>query len=92
MVSDVINLNNLDKIHYATFSGDKNKLIPGYWKYKDKNSSEDVQKDNRSDVNRLQDLLNGKKELKSSQNLLNELLGQTVKEVTTKVDKFNPEK
>jgi len=92
MVSDVINLNNLDKIHYATFSGDKNKLIPGYWKYKDRNSSEDVQKDNKSDVNRLRDLLNAKKELKSSQNLLNELLGQTVKEVTSKVDKYNPEK
>jgi len=57
MVSDMISNNNSDKIHYATFGGDKKKLIPGYWKYKDHNSNSDVKKDNKSDVNKLQNLL-----------------------------------
>ena len=91
MVSDNISISNSDKIHYATFGGDKNKLIPGYWKYKNRDSKEDVQNDNKSDINRLQNLLKADKNIKSAQTLLNELTGQSVNEITQKVDKYNPE-
>ena len=92
LVSDQISQSNSDKIHYATYEGDKKKLIPGYWKYKDRNSSEDVKKDNKTDINRLQNLLKADKNLKSAQTLLNELMSKSVKEITNKVDKYNPEK
>lgn len=92
LVSDQISQSNSDKIHYATYEGDKKKLIPGYWKYKDRNSSEDVKKDNKSDINRLQNLLKADKNIKSAQILLNELMSKSVKEITNKVDKYNPEK
>jgi len=92
MVSGMIDLNNSDRIHYATFNGDNKKLIPGYWKYKNRNSKEDVQHDNRSDINRLHNLLNGDKNIKSVRVLMDELLNESVAIVANKVDKYNPEK
>ncbi|MBU8892168.1 MAG: hypothetical protein KOO66_05280 [Bacteroidales bacterium] len=92
MVSDMLNLSNSDRIHYATFGGDKKKLIPGYWKSKNKKSSEDVQKDNKSDIRKLKNLLKADKNIKSSATLLNELIGKSVKQITNKIDKYNPEK
>ncbi|MCK5171470.1 MAG: hypothetical protein KAQ75_16440 [Bacteroidales bacterium] len=92
MVSDVINDFNSDKIHYATFSGDKKKLIPGYWKYKDRKSPEDVQKDKKTDIKKLQNLLKADKEIKPAQTLVNELINKSVKKISDKVNKYNPEK
>ena len=85
-------MNNSDRIHYATFSGDKNKLIPGYWKHKDRDSKEDVKKDNKSDRNKLKNLLKADKSIKSATTLLNELVGKSINTIKTKVDKYNPEK
>ncbi len=91
MVSDMISNNNSDRIHYATFGGDKKKLIPGYWKSKNSNSKEDVKKDNKSDIKKLQNLLKADKSIKSAQTLLNELMSKSVNKMTEKVDKYNPE-
>ncbi|MCK5168880.1 MAG: hypothetical protein KAQ75_03290, partial [Bacteroidales bacterium] len=91
MVSDMISNNNSDRIHYATFSGDKKKLIPGYWKSKNSNSKEDVKKDNKSDIKKLQNLLKADKSIKSAQTLLNELMSKSINKMTKKVDKYNPE-
>ncbi len=91
MVSDMISINNSDHIHYATFSGDKKKLIPGYWKYKNNSSKEDITKDNKNDRDKLQDLLKADKTIKSGQSLLNELLNKSVSTITKKVDDYNPE-
>jgi hypothetical protein len=91
MVSDMISINKSDRIHYATFSGDKKKLIPGFWKYKNSNSKEDVKKDNKSDIKKLQNLLKADKSIKSAQSLLNELVSRSVNKMTGKVDKYNPE-
>ncbi len=92
MVSDMINISNSDNIHYATYKGDKSKLIPGYWRYKDRDSKEDIKKDNKSDINKLKNLLNGDSSIKSAQSLLNELFNQSVYKITKKVNKYNPEK
>jgi hypothetical protein len=92
MVSDMISKNTSDKIHYATYSGDKKKLIPGYWKYKERKSEKDVQKDNKSDINRLQNLLKADKNIKAANTLLNEIVKKSTKEITEKVNKYNPEK
>ncbi|MFC2152770.1 hypothetical protein ACFLSE_09605 [Bacteroidota bacterium] len=91
MVSDLINISNSDRIHYAVFSGDKKKLIPGYWKHKDRTSKEDIKKDNKSDINKLQNLLKADKNIKSAEILLNELMNQSVGKMTEKIDKYNPE-
>ncbi|MFP4023040.1 MAG: hypothetical protein ACLFVR_00835 [Thiohalospira sp.] len=91
LVTDAFNKNNADNTHYAEYKGDKNKLIPGYWKYKNRDTKEDVQKDNKNDINKLQNLLKADKNIKSSQTLLNELIGQSVKNATSAIDKYNPE-
>ncbi|MDY6801233.1 MAG: hypothetical protein SVU94_08425 [Bacteroidota bacterium] len=91
LASDVFNKTNTDNMHYAEYKGDKNKLIPGYWKYKDRNTKEDVQNDNKNDINKLQNLLKADKNIKSAQELLNELIDQSVKNVTNAIDKYNPE-
>ncbi|NOQ24699.1 MAG: hypothetical protein GQ564_04985 [Bacteroidales bacterium] len=91
MVSDAINTSDSDKIHYATFSGDKKKLIPGNWKYKDRSSKEDIKKDNKSDINKLNKLLKADKKIKSGSSLLNGIMNKSVSEMSQKVNKFNPE-
>lgn len=92
LVSDLINLSRNDEMHYATFNGEKKKLVPGYWKNKDRKSPEDVIKDNSSDVNKLRDLLNASKEIKSSAQLLEEIINQSAQKIADKIIKYNPEK
>ncbi|OFX19071.1 MAG: hypothetical protein A2041_00780 [Bacteroidetes bacterium GWA2_31_9b] len=79
-------------MHYATYSGEKKTLVPGYWKYQDRKSSEDNVKDNQSDINRLKNLLGASKEIKSTTELLDEVIKQSVQRITDKVNKYNPEK
>ena len=92
LVSDLISLTNNDEMHYATYSGEKKTLVPGYWKYQDRKSSEDNVKDNQSDINRLKNLLGASKEIKSTTELLDEVIKQSVQRITDKVNKYNPEK
>ncbi|MCK5168841.1 MAG: hypothetical protein KAQ75_03090, partial [Bacteroidales bacterium] len=92
MVSDIISKRKSDKIHYAVFSGEKSKLIPGYWKYKDRKSEKDNIKDNKSDVKKLQKLLKADKNIKSAQTLFNKLVANSTSEITEKINKYNPEK
>ena len=91
LISDNINITRTDDLHYATFSGEKNKLIPGYWKSLDRKSPEDVIKDNSRDVGNLRDLLNNKQEMKSTSELLNEAYNQAVQQIYKKVTSYNPE-
>jgi hypothetical protein len=92
MASDLINLSKSDEMHYATFSGEKKKLVPGYWKSKDRKSPEDIVKDNSSDVNKLRDLLNASKEIRSTTELLDEIMNQSALKISDKIIKYNPEK
>jgi len=89
LVSDLVSLTNNDKMHYASFSGEKKTLVPGYWKYKDRKSPEDNVKDNQSDINRLKNLLNASKDIKSTTELLDEVIKQSVQRISDKVNKYN---
>jgi hypothetical protein len=91
-VSDMFTLSNTDKIHYATFTGDKKKLVPGYWKNKNSRSPEDIVKDNWNEVNNLKNLLNAKQQIKPVPNLTGELVDQSASRIAGKINNFNPEK
>jgi len=91
LISDLINITRSDEMHYVTFSGEKNKLVPGYWKSMDRKSPEDVIKDNSRDVSNLRDLLNNKQEIKSTSELLNEAYNQAVQQIYKKIISYNPE-
>lgn len=80
-----------DEVHYVEFEGDKSKLVPGYWKNKERKSAEDVVRDEKKEVKALNRLLVAKRDIDSSHKLLNELLSKCVKEISRKADKYNPE-
>ena len=91
MVSDIISLSDKDEIHYAIFDGDKNKLVPGYWKYAKKKSTEDIIKDNSKDRKKLKNLLKADKKIHSTNYLINNLYKEIISEITYKIDQYNPE-
>ncbi|MEZ5084039.1 MAG: hypothetical protein R2750_11415 [Bacteroidales bacterium] len=86
------NRNKEDEIHYAIFEGEKDRLVPGNWKYKDSKSPEDIVKDEKKDVRELRQLLKAKQRITPAANLLGELVNQAVGTITGSVDNFNPEK
>jgi hypothetical protein len=91
LVGDVINISNSDKAHYAKYDGEKKNLVPGYWKFKDKNSPEDVIKNNPGDINALKQLFNARQTVKTTAVLTVELMDEASDRVAEKVDKYNPE-
>ena len=91
IVSELYKLSNSDKVDYAKFDGDKNKLVPGYWKSKMYKSNQDVIKDNWNDINSLKNLLRADQKLKPVSVLLDELVDQSIEKIVDKVDDYNPE-
>lgn len=91
MISDQVLLKDDDVIHYASFSGKNRDLVPGYWKYRRKDSPEDVIKDNRFEIMKLRSLLNANREIKSSDALLDGLFNQAASHITNLVEAYNPE-
>lgn len=89
--SDAINLTNADGTVYATFSGDYSKLVPGHWESKEKSSPKDVINDNRTAVDQLQRQFKAPKEIKSVQQLRNELIDNVSRRVAKKINDYNPE-
>ncbi len=92
LVSDAINQNVSDAIRYATFSGDKNKLVPGYWEFTDKNSPKDKIDDNPGAVKALQNLLSANQNIKSVSTLQLETIEKISSRVAHKINQYNPEK
>jgi hypothetical protein len=91
LISDSYDRQNSDEIRYAVFEGDAKKLVPGYWKYKKGNSEEDVINDNKNDVRALKRLLDANRKIEPADRLLENLVTDAIGEITTKVDKYNPE-
>jgi len=91
IVSELYKLNNSDKIDYAKFDGDKNKLVPGYWKSRGYKSDQDIIKDNWNDINTLKKLLRADQKIKPVSVLLDELVDQSIDKIVEKVDDYNPE-
>lgn len=92
IVSELYKLNNTNEVKYATYNGDKDKLVPGYWKSRSSNlSQQDIVKDNRSDVRGLQSLLSANKKVKPVSVLIEELTDKSVGKIVKKIDEYNPE-
>lgn len=91
LVTNSFNRNKTDEVHYAIFEGEKEKLVPGNWKFKDSKSIEDIVKDDKKEVRKLQRLLDARQEIKPSANLRAELINQAISAIVSRVDKYNPE-
>lgn len=92
MISGVVELNPRDQIHYATFEGDPENLVPGHWEYRSKNSPKDRILDNRNETKRFQSLFSARQSLKSAEDLRTELINGLAAQVVRELDSYNPEK
>jgi hypothetical protein len=92
LVSKSINLINSDQIHYADYEGKKEDLVPGYWKNKLLNNDEDVIENSRRDRQALQELLNGRKQIRTIESLKEELIDAVSDQTVNNILKYNPEK
>ncbi|MFW5767255.1 MAG: hypothetical protein ACOCXO_02695 [Bacteroidota bacterium] len=91
MVSEQYDLSASDYIHYAKYSGDDSRLVPGYWKYLLLPNREDIIKDYPDDVRKLRSLLDARKTIKSSQQLANELSNELALKTLSAIENYNPE-
>jgi hypothetical protein len=92
MVSDVITLSIDDQINYATYDGDIKNLVKGSWTHKDKDTATDLIKDNVNDNKELATLLNGRKQIKSMDELSQEITNSIAEMVALKINLYDPEK
>ncbi len=87
IVSDMISVSKKDKVDYAKYKGDINKLVPGYRK----SSGQNIVKDNYYDVSHLHSLFKARQTLKPVSELLEELERQAAGKIVNKIDNYNPE-
>lgn len=90
LLSDEISLNSNDEMHYATYEGDSKNIYPGFWKTKT-DSKEDVVNTSYGDFSELQKLFSGKKTIKSTDQLMTEILEQIALKSSGAVIRYNPE-
>jgi len=91
LISDLVNSSDEDKIHYATFEGNSENLIPGYWEFQHKDSPKDKKNEGSSAVKELQSLFKANKKIKSIDKLQGNVFDDIASRVAQKVNNFNPE-
>ncbi len=90
-ISDVFNQEESDGVHYIQFDGDYKKLVPGYWKYMSKDSSEDYINDKEESVNALRKLYSSKKTAKSIHDLQQDLMNKCIGAIVAQIENYKPE-
>ncbi len=90
-VSNVFDKQETDRICYATYEGDYKKLVPGYWKYDNKESSEDYINKNSAEVNDLRALMTERKTVLSINELEVSLMDRCVDLITADIKSYTPE-
>jgi len=91
MVSDVVREYHEDEANYATFDGDDDKLVPGYWEHISKDSPKDFVSDNQTEVSALKKLLKAKKNVETVPQLTEKAISEIAKKTAQKINKYNPE-
>jgi len=77
-----------DDIHYAKYDGDKKNLVPGYWKSKTTNSSEDYISDKNSSLKALNSLLSARSSIKDYNTLSSEAIGSSSDIISKSVNQY----
>lgn len=91
LLTKLINVNKKDAVDYAKSNHNFNKIIPGNWRWQNKNSPSDVVNNSYSDKRALKALFKGKKTLKSIDELANEAYLEIAVDVCQKINNYNPE-
>ena len=91
LVSDAMEVNASDDIHYIIFEGNGSHLVPGYWERIDKESPKDKVNDSSADVDILRKLLKSSRNIKSTESLKSEVFDDIAVRVAKKINSYNPE-
>jgi hypothetical protein len=91
LLADVFSHHLSDKMHYARFDGNPDKIVPGYWKYANRKSSDDKILDNYADRQKLQRLFKAKKAIKSITQLSDDIMQKISQDISNSVNNFNPD-
>ena len=91
LLTKLINLSKNDQVHYANANVNTNKIVPGNWRWENKDSPNDVINDSYSEKRALKALFSAKRNLLSVNELANLLYLEIAKDVSQKINNYNPE-
>jgi len=92
LVTDVVGINLEDQVLYAGYDGDVKKLVPGYWKNKDKALPEDAVYDSSDKISQLTSLLNARRDPLPSQTMASDAINQVGNAIAAAIEAYNPER
>ena len=91
LISDEIPLTKSDAIQYAYYNGDYKNIVPGNWKWELVSSPEDKIYTDLFSIINLQSTFTANRNIKSVDNLINELSAELTQKTSAKLISFNPE-
>ena len=91
LLTGIINLNESDKVNFATSDVNYKKLVPGNWKYQNKSHVDDIVSNSIRKKRELRSLFTSKKSLKTIEQLKDILYENTALEISNKINSYNPE-
>ncbi|MGM0567089.1 MAG: tetratricopeptide repeat protein [Bacteroidota bacterium] len=91
LVADLASRSLQDKMHYVDFEGKAKNLVPGYWKYRRKDSREDEIKNNNKDISALQRLVNAKRSIEPAQALSEQVMEKVALDAARKINAYKPD-
>ena len=91
LISDLVEITKRDEMNYATFSGDTRYLYAGYWRNQYKRDPSDRRFSGYNEKRELDEKLNARKSIKSTQELTTDIYNQVGRDVASKLRGFNPE-
>ncbi len=91
-LSNVFTKQETDNLHYVVYEGNSKKLVPGYWKYSNKDSSEDYVNTSNASISNLRRLAQNKRTAKSSSELQKLLVDECISNIVSEISEYKPEK
>jgi hypothetical protein len=91
LLTDVVNLSDMDEVHYATYSGNYKYLYPGTWKHKEKEHASDKVITSSSEKNKLNRLFKADTSPRTVKDLLEDLTENVGQKVSRQVLSYDPE-
>ncbi|MHC1705846.1 MAG: hypothetical protein AB9846_18245 [Tenuifilaceae bacterium] len=91
LVSDAMDINASDEVHFVVFEGNGNMLVPGYWEDISRDSPKDKVNDSSYDIDNLRKLIKANRNIKNIESLKNEVIDKIAERVSQKINKYNPE-
>ncbi|MFO8002553.1 MAG: hypothetical protein R6U46_15040 [Marinilabilia sp.] len=91
LVSDEAECHREDKIRYASFDGDPDKLVPGSWESGSKDSDADQIIDNDKAVREFRSMFSANKEVINHEKLKDETIEEMSSVIAKKIVAYNPE-